>query len=282
MASVGGAFVKGQWHRKAKWMLKKVLIKPPETDAQMRLLCNDIIERRHGSTTSSAIVSTALNLWDDQNLVTALHQNKIYLNAKERLQRTAQHILPVPNNQQNTVTQSRPDQAQVTSQSQQSWPQLPSLHHSNQLTRSSPNLIHASQVINEVFSCPVCGKNLQCLHDHINACGPASQRSQYAPQSQSQQTNESPNETMLEQEFMQHVGRTPDSLEDEAHSQTSIPVDVCFGPLVLASLAVVGIAVGIFNGEISLSHVKSLSSRAMAAVTLMVQASHSVFGFLQQ
>jgi len=281
MASIGGTFVRGQWHRKAKWMLKKVLIKPPETDAQMRLLCNDIIERRHGSSTSSAIVSTALNLWDDQNLVTALNQNKIYLNAKERLQRTAQHILPVPNDQQTTVTQSRMDHSH---QLERSWPLLPSLHQSNQLMHSSPNLIHASQVINEVLLCPVCGKNLQCLHNHVNA-GPASQHSQNGSQSRSQQTstNESLNETMLEQEFMEHVGRTPDSLNDDVHSQhTSSPIEVWFGPLVLASLAVVGIAVGIFNGEISLSHVKSLSSRAMAAVTLMVQASHSVFGFLHQ
>ncbi len=55
-----------------------------------------------------------------------------------------------------------------------------------------------------------------------------------------------------------------------------------FGPLVLASLAVLGLAFGIFNGEISLPHIlPTLSSRTLAALTMMIQASDSVFKFLR-
>jgi len=62
------------WHRKARWMLRKVILNPPTSEGQMRNLCNEIIERRHGthSPPTAAIVSTALSLWDDPNLVNAL------------------------------------------------------------------------------------------------------------------------------------------------------------------------------------------------------------------
>jgi len=71
-------------------------------------------------------------------------------------------------------------------------------------------------------------------------------------------------------------------MEQEKRGQTfDFQLIDWFGPLVLASMAVVGLAVGIFNGEITLSQIKSLSSRAFIAITIMLQASNSVFEFLR-
>jgi len=151
-----GRVARGAWHRKAKWMLKKVLIKPPTNATQMRNLCTSIIERRHGSSTSAAIVSTAITLWEDPNLVSALNSNHIYQSAKNRIQRTAYHILP------NTTTSAATN--------------LP-----------SSLLQSANEVFKEVFVCPVCGKNLQCLHVSCN---------------NSHKQQSSINEEDLEQEFL--------------------------------------------------------------------------------
>jgi len=213
---------------------------PPTTSSEMRNLCNTIIERRLGSQNpSTAIVSTALSLWEDPILVNALQNNPLFRNAKDRIERTAYHLLP----------------------------------------SDQPPLVNsASEVFKEVFQCPVCGNNLKCSHDHAVECHSHS----------SSLPHEHSSDTIQFQEGT--AGRVPedlDSTSDASHASKlhdrpfrGIDLKFWFGPLVLASFAMVGLACKIFSGEISLRRFKSLSSRAFAAISILMQASKSVFGFL--
>jgi len=259
--------VSSLWHRKAKWMVKKVLIKPPSTSDEMRNLCTSIIQKRRGfECPSTAIVSTALSLWEDPNLVNALQNNQLFRNAKERIERTAYHILPS--------------------------------HHTASIT-STDLLKEASDVFKEVFVCPVCGNNLQCAHEHAIhhhspprtglqtiLTDPLNSNINESDEESPSSTNPSPTESSP----IGTAGKTPENYMEDAFlesdqtfsSQQSYILDLkkWFGPLVLASFAVVGLACKIYNGEISMLQFKSLSSRSFAAITILLQASNHVFEFL--
>jgi len=140
----GSRFVKKGWHKKARWFLRKVILHPPTNQGQMRNLCNEIIERRHGSHSPSttAIVSAALSLWDDPQLVGALESNPTYRSARERIQRTADHISPgtLPG----TLKFSSPRTSGFLQPAQDA---LERQYH-------------------DVLQCPVCGIHIHCHHDH--------------------------------------------------------------------------------------------------------------------
>eukprot|EP01114_Cavostelium_apophysatum_P001805 TRINITY_DN11576_c0_g1_i1.p1 TRINITY_DN11576_c0_g1~~TRINITY_DN11576_c0_g1_i1.p1 ORF type:complete len:273 (-),score=21.00 TRINITY_DN11576_c0_g1_i1:75-893(-) len=262
--------ITAQWHRKAKWMVKNVLIRPPTSSTEMRNLCNTIIEKRHGADSpSTAIVSTALSLWDDPNLVNALQNNELFRNAKERIERTAYHLLP-------------------------------SSHHHHHAS----HLSSASQVFNEVFSCPVCGNNLKCASDHTQNCDPNYRKEEgqtllsLEELSLAEMDPKSPKQLRRTDsgsavETDGTAGRLPDSFDDSDSEKRKSPASenvrnkvfrldlkTWFGPLVLASFALVGIACKVYTGEISLLNAKNLSARAFVAITTVLQASNSVLGFL--
>jgi len=243
------------WHRKARWMLRRVILNPPTSEGEMRKLCNEIIERKHGtrSPPTAAIVSTALSLWDDPNLVSALENNPAYKSARERIHRTASHILPA--NPESDVIVKRKN-----------------------LTFLKSTQEVMEKQFHDVLQCRVCGLKLHCHHEH----------------------NSAPTSTKLTQieedveEFGKFsegsIGKVPEEVI-ETPTATTIPIqehpitfdlDTWFGPLVLTTFAVFGLAVGVWSGDIVFPKVKSLTSRAVLAVTMMMQASNSLFKVLGQ
>lgn len=240
------------WLKKAKWSLKKIILKPPRDTKEMKNLCETIVKRQYGeSSPSSAIISTALSLWEDPNLVAALQRNQTFLNAKERIERTAFHLLP-----QNQEIESK-------------------------------NEIHASH---QVFTCEVCGRNLHCSHDHTpNTCDTQSSRFNEITDPHIRISDDELADEFLKSTLMVGtIGKTPEALEAERAAariemlKQRMDVNQWFGPLVLASLAIYGLAVGIFTGDISLSHLKSLGARAFAAISIVLRASNNIFSFLSR
>jgi len=246
------------WHRKAKWMLRKVILNPPTSQGQMRNLCNEIVERRHGSNSppTAAIISTALSLWDDPKLVGALQSNPTYMSARERIHRTASHILP-----------ANPSSFEISSK--------------NLLPLYSAQEVMERQ-FQEVLQCPTCGVQLHCHHDHKTTSVESKLQSKF-------QLEEDVDEFVKFSEGT--IGNVPKTIEEipvvtatpiTPVSKTEQPIDwdIWFGPLVLTTFAVFGIAVGIWSGEIVLPKVKSATSRAILAVSMMMKASNSLVKLL--
>jgi len=247
------------WHRKARWMLRKVILNPPTSEGQMRNLCNEIIERRHGthSPPTAAIVSTALSLWDDPNLVNALENNPAYKSARERIHRTASHILPTSEGGEGNEGIGKRKNLTFLKSTQQVL----------------------EKQFHDVLKCPVCGLNLHCHHEH---------------NSSSAMTNTKL--TQIEEDVEEFgkfsegsIGRVPEEITEtpavtapKEISPAPFDWDTWFGPLVLTTFAVFGIAVGVWSGDIEFPKVKSLTSRAVLAVTMMMQASNSLFKLLGQ
>jgi len=245
---------KKPWLKKAKWTLKKVLLKPPQNTAEMKTLCETIVKRQYGdSSPSSAIISTALSLWEDPNLVAALQRNQTFLNAKERIERTAFHLLP---------------------------------EHSH--------IIDAKQEIShqQVFTCTTCGRNLQCSHEHTpNNCdtqtSTGSSFHELADSHVRISDDDLADEFLKSTDVIGSIGKTPETLEAERAAarlemlKEKMDISQWFGPLVLASLAVVGLAVGVFTGDISLPKFKSIGGRAFAAISIVLRASNNIFSFLK-
>jgi len=186
--------------------------------------------------------------------VNALQNNELFRNAKTRIERTAYHLIP---------SESREGNNSLLENS------------SDQFT------LNANAIFKEVFVCPVCGNNLQCSHEHH----------QHDHQHPSD-VDGSAIPIVIPLESMGTVGKTPDML-DEEFNEDNLSDDynnsikkklfnskLWFGPLVLASFAVVGLAIKIFSGEISVVNFKSISSRAFAAITILIQANNSVFDFI--
>jgi len=243
------------WHRKARWMLRRVILNPPKSESEMRKLCNEVIERRHGthSPPTAAIVSTALSLWDDPNLVNALENNPTYRSARERIHRTASHILPAN-------------------------PEIEGVEKRKNLTFLKSTQEVLEKQFHDILQCPVCGLKLHCHHEHNSA--PAITKL-----------------TQIEEDVEEFgkfsegsIGKVPEE-EMETPISTASPVqdhpipfdwDTWFGPLVLTTFAIFGIAVGVWSGDIVFPKVRSLTSRAVLAVTMMMQASNSLFKVLGQ
>lgn len=290
---------KDGWHRKARWMIKNVLIKPPTTPTEMKDLCNTIIEKRNlqiQCSSSKSIVTTALSLWDDPNLVNALQNNAIFQNAQERIERTANHLLP--------GTSFKPIS-----------PSSEFLVGVNQSSSMSDLQFSVEQMFNEAFSCPVCGKNLQCSHEHYslahshshphNHSSHSDEPSSSSHISPSSSSSLSPSSLFAEfeedkknkplNESTGNAGSLPNmafsgsAKEKETTSREQINpnslrylknLNLWFGPLVLASLAVAVMAYKIFNGEIHHTKLKSASSRTFAAISMLLQTSNSVTNFI--
>jgi len=232
----------------------------------MRTLCNTIVEKRFGvQSPSTAIVKTALDLWDDPHLVGALQNNPTYRSARERIHRTASHILAGSIDIEESGTQS---------------PSKSILHSTHEAIKSP---------FEHVLQCNVCGLKLQCLHKHDVNCK--------TPVVASVVSETTKFEEQDVEEFGKFtegtVGRVPDDLQKEDMKMTTTPIikspldaepfnwDLWFGPLVLATLAAFGIVVGVWIGDIALPRMKSVTSRAVVAVTMMMQASDSLFNLLR-
>jgi len=242
-----------QWFKKAKWTVKKILLKPPQNTREMKNLCETLVKRQYGeASASSAIISTALSLWEDPNLVAALQRNQTFLNAKERIERTAFHLLP--------------EHSQLLD-SKQEIPQ------------------------HQVLICDVCGRNLHCSHNHTpNNCDTQTATGRLFNETSDSLIRMSDDE--LADEFLKSttvvgtIGKTPEALEAERAAariemfKQKMDVSQWFGPLVLASLAIFGLAVGIFTGDITFSHLKSLGARSFAAISIVIRASNNIFSFL--
>jgi len=232
------------WHRKARWLLRKVILNPPRSSVQMKELCNEIIQRRLGqSQSATAIVTTALSLWDDQNLVDALHNNPSYKSARDRIQRTAQHILPLESSEDLEPSFERND-----------------------------HFLHSTQrVLEHQFedvACPVCGMKFHCRHNHQSSLVLEEQVREFTEGS---------------------IGKVPDEVTEGCETtpptkkaQPPIDWDIWFGPLVLATFAIFGLAVGVWSGDIALPKIKTLPGRAVLAITMMTQASNSLFRLLNE
>jgi len=267
---------KSVWHKKARWLIKNLVIKPPTNTNQMRNLCSNIIARRpsrhpHVDTQTAFtknIVGTALALWEDKNLVDALNKNQTFLNAKERIQRTAKHLLaPVTDN-----SNERGNFSQETDNNNV---------NNNINNNFGPRLMTASTTPTSTTTtvlqaqCPACGRS--ALQNHIelhkmdddgkNCVSTQENESRFASGSVG---NLPPNyEWSKEDDTTQFKG---------LNSQDDLAP--WFGPLVITALAIVGLAVAVFNGELTLSRTKN---RTVAAVNIILQASNGIlklFGFM--
>jgi len=236
MFSSANRGAKSLWHRKVKWMLRKVILNPPTSQGQMRTLCSAMIERRHGvySPPTAAIVTTAISLWDDPNLVGALENNPTYRSARERIHRTASHIMPT-----SSLTSSK---------------RVSLLMHSQEVLEKQ---------YQDALQCPVCGLKLKCLHEH--------------------QSHHMEQDVEEFGKFTEGTaGRVPEEQGETVQDTPTQPAkqidwEMWFGPLVVTTFAVFGLALGIWSGEIVLPKVRSLSLRAVLAVTMIQQASTSLF-----
>jgi len=251
------------WHKKARWMLKKVILNPPTNSNQMRNLCNTVVERRFGSESpSTMIVKTALDLWEDPNLVNALQNNPIYRNARERISRTAGHILPSTGNGAENLIQTR------------------AIFHTTQQAITSP--------LQQVLQCNVCGLKLHCLHNHNVDCATPT----VVPVTGAKEIEEEVEEF---RNFTQGtIGRVPEIVEDSEDQKISsisrrtqepeheenhqINWDLWFGPLVLATFATFGLVFGVWNGEILVPRLRNLTSRAVLAISAVMRVSDNLLG----
>jgi len=288
------------------------LIKPPNTPEQMRDLCSDIIEQGQGPDSASvAVMNTALQLWTDQNLVNALQNNPTFQNAKERIQTLTSHLLPQATS--NTGETCNNNNVVRIARS----PSGSRIHHTNPRLFDPATADIINEALEDVFQCPSCGQQVHCSHvQHTTSSSLSSSTTTAAVSTLTEQEefnaiwdelnneknsaattttttstatrqlngNSSPN-TMSsddDKETRGSVGSVPDDFEDEDGRQNAAEFSEWFGPLVLASLAVIGLALGVFNGEIVLPRLKTLSARTLAALTVMLQASNSMDRMLEQ
>jgi len=250
------------WHKKAKWLVKKLILKPPANSSQMRDLCSSVVERRltssqpkrnsltnsnqnnNSMTLTKTIVGTALALWEDKDMVDALNKNQTFLIAKERIQRTASHLLP---------------------------------NNNSQFISSASAQEVISNTLDQVH-CPSCGRGLQSLSNHRVVCNNPTREE--PPNSANEEPPSFANDDA--RFHVGSVGNIPSSHQSEDGGFTKrgfVADDMVpwLGPLVLAAFAIVGVAVGVYSGEISLpGRMRGLSSRVVAAVDIIMQASNSI------
>lgn len=255
------------WHRKARWMMKKVILNPPTDSNQMRRLCNTVVERRFGAESpSTMIMKTALDLWQDPLLVNALQNNATYRSARERISRTAGHILPNVGDTPSTL-------------------QTRAILHSTQQDITSP--------LQQVLQCNVCGLKLHCLHNH-KSDGSAPAIVPINPLDNRQNFGDIEEQVEEFKSFTEGtVGRVPEGVIQEASSYQEtatldetreqmeegasfINWDMWFGPLVLATFATFGLVFGVWSGDISVPRLKNLTSRAVIAISAVMRVSDNL------
>jgi len=259
------------WHRKARWMMRKVILNPPTDSTQMRSLCNTVVERRFGAgSPPTMIMKTALDLWQDPLLVNALQNNATYRSARERISRTAGHILPVEDGAQGHF-------------------HTRAILHSTQQAITSP--------LQQVLQCNVCGLKLHCLHTH-NSDGSAPAIVPIDPLEKQSNFGEIEEQVEEFKKFTEGtVGRVPEAILQEeglspSHSKTPLnetqetgrveegsPLinwDLWFGPLVLATFATFGLVFGVWSGDISVPRLKNLTSRAVIAISAVMRVSDNL------
>lgn len=78
------------------------------------------------------------------------------------------------------------------------------------------------------------------------------------------------------------IGKVPDQLEDSPTPIEPVDWERWFGPLVLTTFAVVGLAFGVYSGEILIPQLTDIGSRAAVAVSLFINASKKIFAFIQE
>eukprot|EP01117_Protostelium_nocturnum_P014896 TRINITY_DN5719_c0_g1_i2.p1 TRINITY_DN5719_c0_g1~~TRINITY_DN5719_c0_g1_i2.p1 ORF type:complete len:290 (-),score=102.23 TRINITY_DN5719_c0_g1_i2:98-967(-) len=289
-------------------MLKKVLIKPPTTENQMRELCTDIINREYGSESrSTAVVSTAIQLWDDPALKGALIKNSAFLSARERIQNLSGHILPSSSPSDSCASaENLRDLDEKEGEIEEEIKRKDFVYKN--YYDSAHNIVDCT--LHAAMQCPSCGRNVHCLHDDPLLPEPQINEEfyddsefecleTYKSESSSKNDEESvKNDEEKEEETSDSsdVAVAPrrksslfsstssgcDNSENIDEHDMRINFKMWFGPLVLASLAVVGLAVGVFNGEILLPRIKTLSGRSIAAVAMLMRASKSVFYVLDR
>lgn len=272
---------KSNWHKKAKWMLKKVLLKPPSDATQLRNLCQNVLTQRYGTdSASTAVMTTALSLWEDPNLVNALQRNQTFLRAKERIQNLSSHILPPSASSGAISTWTQHNNIDISSQTR--W--MSSHEHApvnQELLRTSHGII--MDAIDQVLHCPVCGKSVQCLHEdgHHSLSCTESRPPQNNNRHESGVLSDLSTATSIDIEEVDETEPTKNYTEGTAgklpQKDFNQNATEWFGPLVLASFAIVGLALGVFQGEIVLPKLQSVTSRAVVAVKLLMQASNSIF-----
>jgi len=267
------------WHKKAKWMLKRVLLKPPSDATQLRELCQNVFTQRYGSNSASAaVMTTALSLWEDPNLVAALQRNQTFLRAKERIQNLSSQILP-PSASTGAIATWTSQQNSVDISNQSRWIPHGPAPLNQELLRTSHGII--MEAMGQVLHCSVCGKSVECLHDDA-------QHSRSCAVSRSEENNRHETTTLitdlsettidvLEPETEPTKNYTEGTAGKPPQRDFNQNVSEWFGPLVLASFAIVGLALGVFQGEIVLPKLQSVTSRAVVAVKLLMQASNSIF-----
>lgn len=304
------------WHKKARWIVKKILINPPKTTEEMASLCGSVIKRRYGLNSPSAVLmDTAFQLWKDQNLVRCLSENPIFQNAAERIQNLSAHILPPSG--ENTYQSSQ----LYRSSNFSACYSLNNLDQSSRQTLEEENtLLLTDPLVPSVILCPSCGKRLQCLHINPRetsqpdeACSFHIPPIQYCVSQQKQQDQtlqtwydtisneevsnsiENFNENRKDRNALKRSGSSHfkisgmDSIEEQSegsigntpkHSRKSweIHKSSWFGPLVLASLAAIGLAIGVFkgNGNFLVTRLNSLSSRALVTIIMLLRASSNI------
>jgi len=258
------------WHRKARWMMRKVILNPPTDSNQMRHLCNTVVERRFGAESpSTMIMKTALDLWQDPFLVNALQNNATYRSARERISRTAGHILPTEGNEGSPL-------------------HIRAILHSTQQAITSP--------LQQVLQCTVCGLKLHCLHTHnsddsVPAIVPIEPFDNAQPNFEEIEAQVEEFKTFTEGT----VGRVPEAMLQEENMSSEgkatlnenapepliegariINWDLWFGPLVLATFATFGLVFGVWSGDICIPRLKNLTSRAVIAISAVMRVSDNL------
>lgn len=272
---------KSAWHTKAKFVLKKVLLKPPTDANQLRDLCQNFVTQRYGrDSASTAVMTTALSLWEDPNLVNALQRNQTFLRAKERIQNLSSHILP-PSSSSGAISTWTSHHNNLNIANQSRWISEGSAAHNHELLHTSHGII--MDAIQQVMHCPVCGKSVQCLHDdshHSRSCEISNSEDNARPGASGVLPDLSSDETSIDilepdsEVQKSYTEGTAGKIPQKDFNQNAAD---WFGPLVLASFAIVGLALGVFQGEIVLPKLQSVTSRAVVAVKLLMQASNSMF-----
>lgn len=126
----------------------------------------------------------------------------------------------------------------------------------------------------KVFLCSICGNYVQCNHDSkLNNFNEDNNNNKIE-----KNNLDSEKKSLIKEKYFQEgtLGNTPNNFYEKEGNNLH-----WFGPLVLASLAVIGIAMGIFKGDIIIPQLQNISSRVITAITIILEASNSIFKFLR-
>jgi len=245
-------------------------------------------------------MDTAFQLWKDQNLVRCLSENPIFQNAAERIQNLSAHILPPSG--ENTYQSSQLYRQTLEEENTLllTDPLVPSVIlcpscgkrlqclHINPRETSRPDeecSFHISPIqycVSQQQHQKQQGQMLQTWYDTIS-------------NEEVSNSIENFNENRKDRNALKRSGSSHfkisgmDSIEEQSegsigntpkHGSKSweIHKSSWFGPLVLASLAAIGLAIGVFkgNGNFLVTRLNSLSSRALVTIIMLLRASSNI------